>query len=147
MTVNWTDLEKYQNAVTASPEWTSYTLPLYDLAEIISEKGFDKHNVWKISVGAVPSGESASFRNMKISSDDEERQYPFIKVNQVGYTCEGEKNAKVSCFAKFGSLSGKRYEVVNKDSGKVAYSNMLSDAVADETISGCLFSLRFLTTS
>ena len=136
VTVNWTDLEKYQNAVTASPEWTSYTLPLYDLAEIISEKGFDKHNVWKISVGAVPSGESASFRNMKISSDDEERQYPFIKVNQVGYTCEGEKNAKVSCFAKFGSLSGKRYEVVNKDSGKVAYSNMLSDAVADETISG-----------
>ena len=80
VTINWTDIEKYKNAVTATPEWTSYTLPLNELAEAFSDKRFDKSNVWKISVGAIKSGESASFRNVKISSDDEERQYPFIKA-------------------------------------------------------------------
>ncbi len=136
VTINWTDIEKYKNAVTATPEWTSYTLPLNELAEAFSDKGFDKSNVWKISVGAIKSGESASFRNVKISSDDEERQYPFIKVNQVGYTCKGAKNAKVSCFEKFGSLSGKKFEIVNKETGETVFSDTLSDAVTDETISG-----------
>lgn len=136
VTINWTDIEKYKNAVTATPEWTSYTLPLSELAETFSDKGFDKSNVWKISVGAIKSGESASFRNVKISSDDEERQYPFIKVNQVGYTCKGAKNAKVSCFEKFGSLSGKKFEIVNKETGETVFSDTLSNAVTDETISG-----------
>lgn len=136
VTINWTDIEKYKNAVTATPEWTSYTLPLNELAEAFSDKGFDKSNVWKISVGAIKSGESASFRNVKIFSDDEERQYPFIKVNQVGYTCKGTKNAKVSCFEKFGSLSGKKFEIVNKETGETVFSDILSDAVTDETISG-----------
>lgn len=136
VTINWTDIEKYKNAVTATPEWTSYTLPLNELAEAFSDKGFDKSNVWKISVGAIKSGESASFRNVKISSDDEERQYPFIKVNQVGYTCKGAKNAKVSCFEKFGSLSGKKFEIVNKETGYTVFSDTLSNAVTDETISG-----------
>ena len=136
VTINWTDIEKYKNAITATPEWTSYTLPLNELAETFSDKGFDKSNVWKISVGAIKSGESASFRNVKISSDDEERQYPFIKVNQVGYTCKGAKNAKVSCFEKFGSLSGKKFEIVNKETGETVFSDTLSDAVTDETISG-----------
>lgn len=136
VTLNWTDIEKYKNAITASPEWTSYTLPLNELTEAFPDKNFDKSNIWKISVGAIQSGESASFRNIKISSDDEERQYPFIKVNQVGYTCKGNKNAKVSCFEKFGSLSGKKYEIVNKETGKTVFSDILSDAVTNETVSG-----------
>ena len=136
VTLNWTDIEKYKNAITASPEWVSYTLPLNELTEAFPDKNFDKSNIWKISVGAIQSGESASFRNIKISSDDEERQYPFIKVNQVGYTCKGSKNAKVSCFEKFGSLSGKKYEIVNKETGTTVFSDTLSEAVTDETISG-----------
>lgn len=136
VTLNWTDIEKYKNAITASPEWASYTLPLNELTEAFPDKNFDKSNIWKISVGAIQSGESASFRNIKISSDDEERQYPFIKVNQVGYTCKGSKNAKVSCFEKFGSLSGKKYEIVNKETGKTVFSDTLSEAVTDKTISG-----------
>ena len=136
VTINWTDIEKYKNAITATPEWTSYTLPLNELAVAVSDKGFDKSNVWKISVGAIKSGESASFRNIKISSEDEERQYPFIKVNQVGYTCKGNKNAKVSCFEKFGSLSGKKFEIVNKETGETVFYDTLSDAVTDKSISG-----------
>lgn len=136
VTLNWTDIEKYKNAITASPEWASYTLSLNELTEAFPDKNFDKSNIWKISVGAIQFGESASFRNIKISSDDEERQYPFIKVNQVGYTCKGSKNAKVSCFEKFGSLSGKKYEIVNKETGKTVFSDTLSEAVTDEKISG-----------
>ena len=59
-----------------------------------------------------------------------------LKVNQVGYTCKGAKNAKVSCFEKFGSLSGKKFEIVNKETGETVFSDTLSDAVTDETISG-----------
>lgn len=36
VTLNWTDIEKYKNAITASPEWTSYTLPLNELTESFS---------------------------------------------------------------------------------------------------------------
>lgn len=136
VTINWTDIEKYKNAITASPEWTSYTLPLNELTEAFPDKNFDKSNIWKISVGAITSGNSASFRNVKISSNDEERQYPFIKVNQVGYTCKGKKNAKVSCFEKFGSLSGKKFEIINKETEKIVFSDILSDAITDKAISG-----------
>ena len=136
VTINWTDIEKYKNTITASPEWTSYTLPLNELTEAFPDKNFDKSNIWKISVGAITSGNSASFRNVKISSNDEERQYPFIKVNQVGYTCKGKKNAKVSCFEKFGSLSGKKFEIINKETEKIVFSDILSDAITDKAISG-----------
>lgn len=112
VTLYWTSMEKYKY-ITASPEWTSYTLPMNELIEAFPDTAFDKKNVWKISVSGIKSGYSASFRNVTITSEDEERQYPFIKVNQVGYTCKGKKNAKVSCFAKFGSLEGKQFEIVN----------------------------------
>lgn len=136
VTLNWTDIEKYKDNIVASPDWTSYTLSLNELVQAFTDKNFDKSNVWKINVGSIKSGESATFRNVKISSNDEERQYPYIKVNQVGYTCNGNKNAKVSCFKKFGSLSGKRFEIVNPETEEVVFSDVLSDATTDTKISG-----------
>lgn len=136
VTLNWTDIEKYKDNIVASPDWTSYTLSLNELVQAFTDKNFDKSNVWKINVGSIKSGESATFRNVKISSNDEERQYPYIKVNQVGYTCNGNKNAKVSCFKKFGSLSGKRFEIVNQETEEVVFSDVLSDATTDTKISG-----------
>lgn len=135
VTIYWTSMEKYKD-ITASPEWTSYTLPLNELAQAFPDKGFDKKNVWKISVGGIKSGNSASFRNVRINSYDEERQYPFIKVNQVVYSCNGKKNAKVSCFEKFGSLDGKKFEIVNKETEKIVFSGILSDGVPNESLSG-----------
>lgn len=136
VTLNWTDIEKYKDNIVASPDWTGYTLSLNELVQAFTDKNFDKSNVWKINVGSIKSGESATFRNVKISSNDEERQYPYIKVNQVGYTCNGNKNAKVSCFKKFGSLSGKRFEIVNQETEEVVFSDVLSDATTDTKISG-----------
>ena len=136
VTLNWTDIEKYKDNIVASPDWTSYTLSLNELVQAFTDKNFDKSNVWKINVGSIKSGESATFRNVKISSSDEERQYPYIKVNQVGYTCNGNKNAKVSCFKKFGSLSGKRFEIVNQETEEVVFSDVLSNSTTDTKISG-----------
>lgn len=136
VTLNWTDIEKYKDNIVASPDWTGYTLSLNELVQAFTDKNFDKSNVWKINVGSIKSGESATFRNVKISSNDEERQYPYIKVNQVGYTCNGNKNAKVSCFKKFGFLSGKRFEIVNQETEEVVFSDVLSDATTDTKISG-----------
>ena len=136
VTLNWTDIEKYKDNIVASPDWTSYTLSLNELVQAFTDKNFDKSNVWKINVGSIKSGESATFRNVKISSNDEERQYPYIKVNQVGYTCNGNKNAKVSCFKKFGSLSGKRFEIVNQETEEVVFSDVLSNSTTDTKISG-----------
>lgn len=136
VTLNWTDIEKYKDNIVASPDWTSYTLSLNELVQAFTDKNFDKSNVWKINVGSIKSGESATFRNVKISSNDEERQYPYIKVNQVGYTCNGNKNAKVSCFKKFGSLNGKRFEIVNQETEEVVFSDVLSNATTDTKISG-----------
>lgn len=136
VTLNWTDIEKYKDNIVASPDWTSYTLSLNELVQAFTDKNFDKSNVWKINVGSIKSGESATFRNVKISSNDEERQYPYIKVNQVGYTCNGNKNAKVSCFKKFSSLNGKRFEIVNQETEEVVFSDVLSNATTDTKISG-----------
>lgn len=57
VTIYWTSMDKYKD-ITASPEWTSYTLPLNELTEAFPDKGFDKKNVWKISVGGIKSGKA-----------------------------------------------------------------------------------------
>lgn len=67
---------------------------------------------------------------------DEERQYPLIKVNQVGYYCNAAKTARVSYFEKFGSLNGKTYEIVSAETEEIAASGTLSDAVYEESFSG-----------
>lgn len=136
VTLYWTDLEKYNGKIVAPADWTTYRFPLNELIENFPDEDFDRSNVWKIAVGALKSGNTASFRNVKIYSEDEERQYPFVKVNQVGYTCNGKKNAKVSCFAKFGSLNGKTFEIVNAETNEVVYTDTLSNPVLNETASG-----------
>ena len=136
-TAYWTDIEKYKGSFTASPEWKAYTLPLKDLVDAFPDSEFDIHNVVAVMAdGLQRNGTTISFRNVKISSPDDERQYPFIKVNQVGYSCDGSKDAKISYFSKFGSLNGKTFEVVDKISGEVVYSDTLPDAVQNDKSSG-----------
>lgn len=135
VTLYWNDIEKYKSTV-AGTSWTSFSLPIKDLADAFPDSGFDLSNLWKISVSAVKKGSTVSFRNVKISSTDDERQYPFIKVNQVGYSCGGRKTARISYFAKFGSLNGKKWELVNVDTNEVVYSAVLPDAVENDHLSG-----------
>ncbi len=131
----WTELEQYK-VMKAGTEWTSYSLPIKDLVDAFPDAGFSLDNFWFVSVSGVPKGNTLSFRNVTITSEDDERQYPFIKVNQVGYTCGGTKIARVSYFEKFGSLNGKTYEIVNAETDAVAVSGALSDGTLEKTFSG-----------
>ena len=137
-TVNiyWTELEKYKGKMIAGTDWTSYTLSIKELIDAFPNSGFDLSNLRKVSTGAVKSGQSVTFRNVKITSADDERQYPFIKVNQVGYSVNGAKTARISYFAKFGSLNGKTYEIVDKNSGKTVLTGTLGEAELNEHLSG-----------
>lgn len=135
VTIYWNDIEKYKSTI-AGTDWTAFTLPIKDLLDAFPDSGFDIKNLWKISVSAVKSGNTVSFRNVKISSSDDERQYPFIKVNQVGYSCKGHKTARISYFAKFGSLNGKKWELLNADTNEIVYSSTLSDAIENDHLSG-----------
>ncbi len=131
----WTDMEEYQN-ISAGADWTSYSLPIKALIDANPDSGFDLDNFWLVYVNGVPGGNTLSFRNVTITSTDDERQYPMIKVNQVGYICGGTKTARVSYFEKFGSLNGKTYEIVNAETEEIAASGTLPDASYDETFSG-----------
>ncbi len=132
----WTDLEQYKGKLIAGTDWTSYSLPIKTLLDAYPDSGFDLANLWKICVSAVKKGETVSFRNVKVSSTDDERQYPFIKVNQVGYSTHGAKTARISYFAKFGSLDGRTYEIVDKATGKAVLTGTLGEAELNEHLSG-----------
>ncbi len=139
----WTDLEKYKN-ISAGSEWTSYSLSIKELVDANPDSGFDLDNFWLVYVNGVPSGNTLSFQNVTITSTDDERQYPMVKVNQVGYFCGAAKTARVSYFKKFGSLNGKTYEIVNAETKQVAASGILSDAVYEESFSGeMVHTIRF----
>ncbi len=131
----WTDMSEYKD-ITADSNWKSYSLPIKALIDANPDSGFDLNSFWLVYVNAVPSGNTLSFRNVKISATDDERQYPIIKVNQVGYYCDSVKSARISYFEKFGSLNGKQYEVVDASSNEVVYSDTIPDAVYEETFSG-----------
>lgn len=131
----WTDMAKYRN-LSAGTEWTSYSLLIKELVDAYPNSGFSPDDFWYVCVGGVPSNTTLSFQNVNISSTDDERQYPIIKVNQVGYACGSAKIARISCFEKFGSLNGKTYEIVNADSGEVVVSDTLPVADKNDAFSG-----------
>ncbi len=133
--IYWTDMDEYEN-ISAGPDWTSYSLPIKDLVDANPDSDFDLDNFWLVYVNGVPTGNTLTLQNVKITSTDDERQYPMVKVNQVGYYCNDEKTARVSYFEKFGSLNGKTYEIVNAETDEVVYSDTLPDAVYEEKFSG-----------
>ncbi len=133
--IKWTDMEKYSNLNVGS-EWTSMSFSIKELVDAFPDSGFCLDNFWYVYVGNVPKDTTLSFRNMKITSTDDERQYPFIKANQVGYPTHGTKSARISCFEKFGSLDGKKWEIINADTGESAYTGTLGTGIFDEKFSG-----------
>lgn len=135
-TIRWTDMDEYKSGFTAGTDWTSYSLSLKELVDAYPDSEFRLEDFWYVSIGGVPSGTTASLQNVTITSSDDERQYPVIKVNQAGYICNAAKIAKVSCFEKFGSLDGKTYEIVNAESNEAVLAGTLPEGVLEETFSG-----------
>lgn len=133
--VFWTDLEEYKD-ISAGADWKSYSLPIKPLVDANKDTEFTLEYFYFVAVSAVPKDTTVSFRNVTITSPDDERQYPLIKVNQVGYYCNDTKTARVSYFEKFGSLNGKTFEIVNAANNEVVYTGTLPDGVYEEKFSG-----------
>ncbi len=136
VSIMWTDLEQYKDYFVAGTEWTSYSLPIKEIVDAYPDSGFDLNNFWYVYTGGIPSDTTLTFQNMRITSTDDERQYPMIKVNQVGYLCNGAKSARISYFEKFGSLNGKTYEIVNAETEEVVLYGTLSEAEYEDTFAG-----------
>ncbi len=139
----WTDLEQY-GLFKASSEWTTYSLSIKELVDAYPDSGFRLDSFWYVYAGGVPNNTTISFRNMVIRSTDDERQYPMIKVNQVGYLCNAKKTARISYFEKFGSLDGKSYQIVHADTDEVVATGVLPHAEKDALLSGeCVHVIQF----
>ena len=139
----WTDLEQY-GLFKASSEWTTYSLSIKELVDAYPDSGFRLDSFWYVYAGGVPNNTTISFRNMVIRSTDDERQYPMIKVNQVGYLCNAKKTARISYFEKFGSLDGKSYQIVRADTDEVVATGVLPHAEKDALLSGeCVHVIQF----
>ena len=99
-------MEAYQGKNIAGTDWTSYTLPIKELVDAYPDSGFDISNLWRVYVTGIKKPETISFRNMKLTSPDDERQYPFIKVNQTGYSVNGAKTAPIMSRIEENSMRG-----------------------------------------
>ncbi|MCL2225490.1 MAG: glycoside hydrolase family 9 protein [Defluviitaleaceae bacterium] len=124
--------------LTATPEWQSFSLSIRDLYDYPNHPAavrefFSLNDFWYIEVTGInlSTGGLLQFRDVRITSPDDERQHPFIKINQVGYEIGRPKPAIVSYFAKFGSLDGREFQVINADTGAVAYTGNLGTAILD----------------
>lgn len=134
-TLYWTE-EMAGVPLSAGTDWTSFSLRIKDLIDANPDSNFSLDDFFFIFLMRTSGNADMELRNVTITSSDDERQYPIIKVNQVGYALNGEKIAYVSCFSKFGSLNGKQYEIVNADTNEVVYTGILPDADADDPVSG-----------
>ena len=132
----WTDLDDFKGKITAGSEWRSYSLPIKVLIDSHPDSGLDLDNFWYIAISGTPKGNTLEFQNVSITSPDDERQYPFIKVNQVGYDINAPKSARISYFAKFGSLTGKEWQLVNADTGEITFTGTIPEPVLNEHLSG-----------
>jgi len=141
--IYWTDLEEYKS-ISAGSSWTSYSLPIKPLVDANADTDFTLDFLQFVAVGGVPSGSTLSFRNVTITSPDDERQYPLLKVNQVGYFCNAPKSARVTYFEKFGSLKGKTWELVNADTNEIVTTGTLGEGVLEESFGGeIMHDIRF----
>lgn len=131
----WNDIAKYAN-ITADTNWKTYSFSIKELVDAFPDSDFSLDNFRMVYVSAVPKDTTLSLRNVKISSTDDERQYPVIKVDQVGYPVNSKKSARISYFEKFGSLAGKTYEIIDAVNEDVVLSGTIPEGRLEETFSG-----------
>jgi hypothetical protein len=131
----WNDLLPAE-AFATTDEWQTVTLYIRDLIDGHNNPDFDLNDMWFIGLQAANApGVSASprleFRDIRLSSPDDERQPPFVRVNQVGYEVGRPKPAVVGHFYKFGTLDNREFQVINAANGTVAYTGNMGVGVLD----------------
>ncbi len=110
-------------------EWTEIQIPFTDLdSDLLHVRAF----VIGLNEGEI------YVSNIRIVSDDSEKIYPAIKVNEVGYKTDDEKTAIVSGYGDvLVCRGGDEFEVVNADDDTVVYTGELTTkSIIDEAYSG-----------
>ena len=103
--------------------WQNVKIPVKNIVGNIND-GFSLKHIRLITL-EIPGNTLLYLSEMYITSPDNEKQYPVIKVNQVGYEINHQKYALVSCFPGTLSLSARtEFNVINID-GEVKYTGRL----------------------
>ena len=122
--------------VTAS--WQSVKIPVKNFVRSAGD-GFSIKDITLV-VLEIPGSAQFYLSEMYITSPDEEKQYPVIKVNQLGYEINRAKYALVSCFPGALRLSaGTEFSVINEAgqtrfSGKLQQISGSADSVSGEVV-------------
>lgn len=83
--------------INVTTDWQKVSIPLKSLINLGS--GFDLTQTYVFTVEMANSNPMEFWLcDIKITSPDTEKSYPFIKVNQLGYVTDGEKYAIISGF-------------------------------------------------
>ncbi|MDR0494585.1 MAG: glycoside hydrolase family 9 protein [Treponema sp.] len=124
--------------IRAAKSWQKVKIPIKDIAGNMND-GFSLRDITFV-VLHVPAAVQFYLSEMYISSPDREKQYPVIKVNQIGYEINQPKYALVSCFPGSLKLSANTgFDVVNtageiKFSGKLRQVAKNADPVSGELV-------------
>jgi endoglucanase len=116
------DITSYTNITTS---WTHVKIPLKDVIQV--SQGIDRTSIDSLSIknnGFQPL--KVWFNDIRVTSPDKEKEYAPIKVNQVGYPVDGEKQALVTGFEDVLTVDeGTPFNVVNATTNATAFSGTL----------------------
>jgi hypothetical protein len=112
--------------VFITTEWQKVKVPLKEIMDPTT--GFDPSNVTCILLGHEDTNPLTVWINdMKVTSPDNEKVFPEIKVNQVGYLPDSEKYALVTGYGEeLQAEEGTAFEVKSAEDDSVVYSDKLT---------------------
>jgi hypothetical protein len=124
--------------IQVTRSWQNVKIPIKNIVGN-TDDGFSIRDILLIIL-EIPGAHKFYLSEMYITSPDEEKQYPVIKVNQVGYELNQGKYALVSCFP--GTLrltTGTEFNVINtageiKFTGRLQQVSRNAEAVSGEVV-------------
>ncbi|HHV29096.1 MAG TPA: PKD domain-containing protein [Clostridium sp.] len=114
------------NYVEITTEWQHVKIPLRDF--MLINNGFDPSSVTCL-VFSKRHGDPFTvwFSDIKVTSEDNEKAAPAIKVNQLGFIPESEKYALVTGFeGELAAAAGDKFTVINAADNSTAYTGKLT---------------------
>lgn len=116
------NISSYVNITTS---WQHVKIPLKDVMQI--SQGIDTASIDTLSIknnGYQPL--KVWLNDIRVTSPDKEREYAPIKVNQLGYTVDGVKQALVTGFEDVLTVdAGTPFSVINAANHSTAFSGTL----------------------
>jgi hypothetical protein len=136
VTTNQLSLSSQNIQVTT--EWQTVKIPVKNIAADKS-RGFKINNITLVEL-QVPQTAQFYLSEMYIKSPDREKQYPIIKVNQIGYMLNHKKFALISYFPGMLALSANtEFNVINaneqvKFAGRLQPVSWRIDVISGEMV-------------